>query len=241
MASDARILRSQAYWELGLYSEASNELESLRGEVAGDAEKTYRLMNYLLSLGFYKPAILACRNILNLAGMNDLTSLTAPIYFTHIRFGTYFREQIIDTALKEEIHPLILFSLIRQESLFEPFITSSTGARGLTQIMPNTGKEIVDLLGWPQGYITEDLYQPEVAITLGAYYLKRQQNFLQGDILASLAAYNAGAGNILKWKELSQGDPDLFLEVIRFQETQNYLRQIIEFLNIYKLVYSHPQ
>jgi soluble lytic murein transglycosylase len=241
MAADSRVLRSQAYWELGFYNEASTGLESLRLEVAGDAVKTYRLMNHLLSLGFYKPSILACRNILDLAGMDDLTSLTAPIYFTHIRFGAYFRQQVVSAALEEDLHPLILFSLIRQESLFEPFITSSAGARGLTQVMPTTAVEIVDRIGWPPGYTAADLYLPEVAIKLGADYLRFQQDYLEGDLLAALAAYNGGAGNALIWKNIAQGDLDLFVEVIRFEETQNYLRQIVEFINIYKLVYTHPQ
>jgi soluble lytic murein transglycosylase len=48
-----------------------------------------------------------------------------------------------------------------------------------------------------------------------------------------LAAFNAGAGNVENWKAQSNGDPDLFLEIIRTQETRDYLMQITEFLNIY--------
>jgi hypothetical protein len=54
--------------------------------------------------------------------------------------------------------------------------------------------------------------------------------YLKGDMQAALAAYNAGAGNAEIWKDQSKGDPDLFLETIRTQETRDYLMQIAEFL-----------
>lgn len=238
MSNDPRILRGEQYWKLGLYELASSEFETVRVEQTGNPLNSYLLMNYLYSLGFYKPAILACRDILNMANMDDLSSLSAPIYFTHIRFGAYFRNLVVSAANDEGIHPLILFSLLRQESLFEPFISSAAGAQGIAQIMPSTGKDIADRYGWPSNYDTQDLLQAKVGITLGASYLRQQLDYLGGDILAALAAYNGGPGNAYDWKVLSNGDPDLFVEVIRYDETRTYLKQIIEFLNIYKLVYT---
>lgn len=239
MSSDPRIIRGKLYWELGFYDLASNEFESIRADQNSNPLNTYLLMNYLYDLGFYKPAILACRDLLNMAGMDDLTSLTAPIYFTHIRFGAYFRNLVVSSANEVNIHPLILLSLLRQESLFEPFISSAAGAQGIAQIMPATAKDIVDRYSWPANYSVEDLLLAKVGITLGARYLSQQLNYLDGDILAALAAYNGGPGNAYDWKVLSNGDADLFLEIIRFDETQTYLKQIIEFLNIYKLIYTH--
>lgn len=239
MSSDARIIRGKTYWELGLYELAGYEFEEVRSAQTTNPLNTYLLMNYLYDLGFYKPAILACRNLLNLANLDDLTSLTAPIYFTHIRFGAYFRNLVVGAANEVGINPLIYFSLLRQESLFEPFISSAAGAQGIAQIMPATAKDIVDLYGWPSNYSTEDLLIAKVGITLGARYFARQINYLNGDIFAALAAYNGGPGNAYGWRELSNGDVDLFLEIIRFDETQTYLKQIIEFLNIYKLIYTH--
>ena len=59
------------------------------------------------------------------------------------------------------------------------------------------------------------------------------------DIQAAIAAYNGGWGFVQnEWLPLADGDPDLFLEVVRAEETQDYLMQIGEFLNIYKLVYA---
>jgi soluble lytic murein transglycosylase len=54
----------------------------------------------------------------------------------------------------------------------------------------------------------------------------------------SLAAYNAGPGNALTWKELAGDDSDLFLEVVRFQETRDYIRAIYEIYAAYRTIYS---
>jgi soluble lytic murein transglycosylase len=241
LATDIRIQRGEEYWQFGLYSQSSVQFESVEKDMASDPANTYRLINFFYSIGLYRPAINACRNLLNLAGMDDLSSLSAPIFFTHIRFGAYFRKEVVQTTNDENLNPLVLYALLRQESLFEPFITSSAGAQGLGQIMPATGKEISDQMGYPPNYSKEDLTRANVSIVFAAYYLARQQRYFNGDLFAALAAYNAGAGSSKAWKDLSQNDPDLFLEIIRTEETQTYLKQIIEFLNVYKLVYTHPQ
>lgn len=241
LANNARVKRILQFYQLGLYKEAINEAELLRGEYQGDVINSYRIMNLLLGENLYQPAIYICRDILNQAGLDDLTSLIAPIYFTHIRFGAYFRELIVPIANEYDIPPLLFYALIRQESMFNPIIISSAGAAGLAQIMPATGRENVSLLNWPSNYQDSDLKLGKINLTLSAYYLDRMRKYLGGNLQAALAAYNAGPGNAESWLALSNGDPDLFLEVLRAQETQNYLMQITEFLNIYKLVYTRAQ
>jgi len=239
LATDGRILKGQELYTLGILDQANEVFETIQKDNETNPLNTYRLMNHFYSLGLYRLAINAARNILDLAGMDDLSSLSAPIYFTHVRFGAYFREQVMEGIKEENINPLILYSLLRQESLFDTTIVSSAGARGLAQFMPATGKETSDMLGWPPGYSVEDLNRPIVAIRFAANYLDRMTRYLNGDLFAGLAAYNAGAGNIQAWKELSQNDPDLFLEIIRLSETKTFLKHIIEFLNVYELVYTH--
>jgi soluble lytic murein transglycosylase len=199
-------------------------------------------MNYYIGKHLYQPAIYASRNILNLAGLDDLSSLSAPLYFTHIRFGAYFREITVRAAKEFDINPLLMFSLIRQESLFNPFIFSSAGASGLAQFIPSTGADEAARLGWPPDYQQVDLTRGEVSVRLGVSYLNRLRQAFGGDIQAAIAAYNGGWGFVQnEWLPIADGDPDLFLEVVRAEETQDYLMQIGEFLNIYKLVYSRPQ
>ena len=130
LAQDERLLAGQEFWSLGLYQEARHELEELRLEVSQDPANTYRLVQFFYDLGLYRSAILASRQVLNLAGMDDTATMMAPVYFNHIRFGPYFKDLVLPTARAEGLDPLLLFSLIRQESLFEGFIQSPAGARG---------------------------------------------------------------------------------------------------------------
>lgn len=239
LAGDLRFQRGTELWRLGLYNEARFEFENLRTEIAGDPANTYRLANHLIDLGLYRSGIIAARQVLNLVGYDDAGTLAAPVYFNRLRFGLYFEELVFPAAAAYGFEPLFLLSVMRQESLFEGFVTSSAGARGLMQIIPSTGGEIHSRSGWPANYTAEDLYRPLVSVTYGADYLARQRNAFNGDFLAALAAYNGGPGNSAFWLTLANGDPDLFVEVIRFEETRNYLRSIYEQYHIYRLLYEN--
>lgn len=235
--SDARIQRAQEFWRLGLYSNARNEVESYRTENQNDALIQYRLGRWLFDLGVYRESILAVRQVLTLAGMDDNSTLTAPIYFNHVRFYPYYKNLVIAAANRYDLDPLLIYSVIRQESMFEPFIVSSAGAEGLMQMMPDTAREASSQADWPPVFLEDDIFRPQVAISLGSYYLQQQIRLQDGDIYAGLAAYNGGLGNASAWRERSNGDPDLYLEVVRFKETRDYLRSVLEIFNLYKIFY----
>ncbi len=237
LLTDPRIQRAQEFWRLGLFTEARNEVEIYREEFKNDPLIQYRLSAWLLDLGMYRSAILSARQVLSLAGLDDTATLNAPVYFNHIRFGTYYRELVTQAAQEHNLDPLLIFSVIRQESLFEPFIRSSANAEGLMQMLPSTARDVSSFYGWPAGMTDDDIYRPQVAVRLGSYYLAQQITYQDGFIPAALAAYNGGPGNATAWRELSGDDPDLFLEVVRFQETRNYLRAILENYNIYRSFY----
>ena len=106
------------------------------------------------------------------------------------------------------------------------------------QLMPATGEEMAGNFNWPPDFKADDLYRPDVNITFGTRYLMPTARLSGRQSRRALAAYNAGPGNAQKWLELAGGDPDLFLEIIRYDETRNYLMQIGEFLNIYNMIYQ---
>ncbi|MCW5888155.1 MAG: transglycosylase SLT domain-containing protein, partial [Anaerolineales bacterium] len=161
-----------------------------------------------------------------------------PMYFNRIRFGLYYQNLVETDSARRSIDPLFVYSMMRQESLYEGFVTSSAGARGLLQIVPVTGQEMATLSGWPPNYTDEDLYRANVSIRLGVEYLARQLNASDGDIYVALAAYNAGAGNAIYWQEQAKGDADLFVEIIQFTETREHLRSIYEIYDIYRRLYA---
>lgn len=239
LAADPRLIRGTELWQLGFLDDARLEFESLRESVNASAVDTYRLANYLLDLGLYRPAIFAARQVLTLAGLNDHDeSMMAPPYFSHVRYGQYYSDLIVPDAQTEGLDPLFLFSVVRQESLFEGFVHSNAGARGLMQIIPETGGSISVQLGWPLEYTDDDLYRPDVSVRFGTHYLKTNYDLLGGDLYGALAAYNGGPGNAVIWKQLAGNDPDLFLEIVRFEETRNYIRNIYEIYIIYRRLYG---
>lgn len=238
LAQEERFLRGLEFWQLGLFTEASKEFDSLRISLKTDPVNSYRLANLLVDIHLYRPAILAARQVLDAAGLSDATTLGAPKWFNHIRFGTYYADLVIPAAQAYHFHPFLVWSLMRQESFFDHRIRSSAGARGLMQIIPSTGQEIASRKGWPAGYTENDLDRPLVNITFGLDYLAHQRDYLDGSLYAALAAYNAGPGNAFEWKKLAPDDPDLFLEVIRWEEPRSYIQRIYENFSIYRKIYE---
>ena len=237
--SHPRLLLAEALWDLGFYSKAAAEFELVRQENTQDALASYRLMNYFLDLGVNRQAILACRQILELAQISDTQSLESLKYFSHIRFGGYFKDIVFPVADETDLSPSFLFGVIRQESLFEGFAGSSAGAIGLMQLIPSTGQDMVDVINWPADYQTSDLYRPLVNVRLGATYLQRQlKTFGTENPYIVLAAYNAGPSSARIWNDLAGNDPDLFLEVIRYAETRTYVMQVAENTHIYQYLYE---
>ena len=242
LASDARFVRGTELWELGMYDEARLEFESLRESVSINPADSFRLGNHLVDIGLYRSAIFAMREVLTLAGQDTQSaSLTAPPYFNHVRYGLYYHDMIIRESQTYGLDPLFMFSVIRQESLFEGFVKSTANAHGLMQVVPATGQQIATELNWPPNYDSTDLYRPNVSVRFGAYYLAKNRDLLGGNIFAALAAYNGGPGNAIAWNELAGNDPDLFVEVIRFQETRDYIRLIYEIFGTYRAIYSPVQ
>jgi soluble lytic murein transglycosylase len=239
LLSDSRLIRGTELWSMGLQDDARLEFEDLRAAVENEPANTYRLMNYMLDLGLYRPAVFAARQVLTLAGeVSQAQTLAAPRFFNHIRYGLYYQDIIAPAAHNNGFDLLFLYSVVRQESLFEGFVRSSAGARGLMQIVPATGQEISNNLGWPPGFTPDDLYRPVVSVTLGTNYLMFNRNRLDGDLYGTLASYNAGAASADVWRSLSGSDTDLFLEIIRFSETANYIHSIYENFYMYRLLYG---
>jgi soluble lytic murein transglycosylase len=235
LAADGRWVRGHELWNLGLTVEAKAEFESLRVAYANDALSLYQMALVFRDLGAYSQAIRAARASIDALGLTD--SFAAPRFFAHLRFGPYYNDLIIKGATDYDIDPLLMYAVIRQESLFEGSITSYAAAQGLMQIIPDTGSWIATRLNWPN-YQNSDLYRPFINVEFGSYYLDAQREYLDGDLFAALAAYNAGPGNAEKWLAASQNDPDLFLEIIRLDEPRRYIKAIYEFYEIYRSLYG---
>jgi soluble lytic murein transglycosylase len=231
---DPRFRRGWELLTVGLREEALDEFETLREELADDPMALYQLALVCRSMGLYRSSIRCVGQIVHLSPVESV--LEGPSLLQRLAYPLYFEELVMAEAEANALDPLLLFAVIRQESLFEPYAASGAGAQGLTQIVPSTGEWIAPRLGWPE-YRSDDLAKPYVNVKFGAWYLAYQiQDF--GNVFAALAAYNAGPGNAIRWLSAADElDEDLFVEGITFAESRLYVKRIYEYYSAYNTLY----
>lgn len=142
------------------------------------------------------------------------------------------------TAARREhgLSPALVLALIRTESAYQHDIMSASNARGLMQLLPATAGKAAERLGQPApGPV--DLFDPEVNIRYGAWYLKALIDGF-GDEFLALAGYNGGPYNI-KSMILAKADMplDVFIDCLPFEETVKYVKRITEARYIYEMSY----
>ena len=237
--SNPAFIRAMEFDRLGMYDRASVELSNLLSENASDALNIFRLIKVFLERGYYRSALEASKLIAKLSGYADTPfSAAYPPYFTYIEYGAYYLPWIQAAAEKYNLSELLLLSVIYQESRFGAQAASGVGARGIMQLMPATAEQIANETGFLTDFSDSDLDVPYYNLELGSNYLARMMYVFDGDDYQALAAYNAGPGNVMNWAKLTGEDPDVFLNIIRYQETRVYIRNITEIFNRYSLIYG---
>ncbi len=158
--------------------------------------------------------------------------LVAAIVFavSRLDFGEALREVTLplrhddiirQQAEEKNLDPALIAAVIYEESRFRDQ-TSSAGARGLMQITPETAARVAELSGGI-AFETEDLANPDINIRYGTYLLSHLLNVYGGNVVAALAAYNAGQANVERW-----GGIELELDDIGFPETRAYVENVLE-------------
>lgn len=146
------------------------------------------------------------------------------------------RERLEEAARAAGVPPALLFGLVRQESVFSPGIVSRSGAVGLTQVMPATGRLLNRQVG-EKG--RPDLANPDTNARLGAKYLGDMLRQFGGDSVLALAAYNAGPGRAARWRrEMGSLPEDEFVESIPLTETRDYVRRVLFYEASYAAIWG---
>ena len=134
-----------------------------------------------------------------------------------------------------ELDASLVLAVILTESSFRENAESHRGAQGLMQLMPATAEETAALMRMGD-FSPDNVWQPEVNIMIGCFYLNRLVGIFGNDELA-LAAYNAGQGNVNRWLANPEYSRDgTSLDVIPFPETENYLKRVRQNQRIYKII-----
>ena len=163
--------------------------------------------------------------------------IETPSAIVMLAYPAPYREALVEAAEAESVPPLLLLALVRQESSFNPDAVSTSGARGLTQVMPATGAAVAASLGLE--WRPQSLLEPETSVRFGAHYLAAQLERFDGNVLAALAAYNGGPVNARRWldRQWLEG-PDGYLLAIDFEETALYLELVLESYGWYRFLYA---
>jgi soluble lytic murein transglycosylase len=159
-----------------------------------------------------------------IAGAFFVVDATNPPWFERIRYPLRYSEYVRVHARRHKLDPALLAAVIYQESKFNSDAKSSSGAIGLMQLTPETARGIA-IRTHGNAFHTQDLYNPEINIRYGAWYL---DNLFQkyGSEKLVLAAYNAGQGNVDRWR--ANGEP------IQFSETKAYVERVEDLKGIYR-------
>jgi soluble lytic murein transglycosylase len=132
-----------------------------------------------------------------------------------------------------DIHPHMTLAIARTESHFNPDGYSSWEARGLMQFIPATAERVAKKLKLEE-FDQQQLFEPPVALRLGAKHLRDLLDRFDGDVISAVAAYNGGAAAVEKWrKKFGAVDPAEFVERIPFRETKRYVKKVLTALDGY--------
>jgi soluble lytic murein transglycosylase len=145
---------------------------------------------------------------------------------------------LVDAATEHDgsVDPELVYSIMREESGYRPKVISRVGARGLLQIMRETGTQLAGRVG-RANFDVDDLFDPGMNIELGSFYLGELSRRFPTRISASIASYNAGPHVVSDWVE---GDPrpdDEWVESIPYSQTRSYVKRVMRSLQAYRLLY----
>jgi len=236
LASDPMLIRAQALWEVGLWTEARLEFDTIHRLHRNDPLGLLQLAFYYQSLGLYRSSLFAA---LRLMALSKAAETTIPSALVRLAYPIEYEAVVVQEANKYGLDPLLVAGLIRQESSFDATNFSAADARGLMQLIPSTAADVANRLGWPN-YTVKDLFKPSVNIAFGSYYLALVRDIQGGSIAAALLSYNAGPTAVQGWLNASGRDMDQLHRVIQYDETRQYLEFIYQNAIIYQQFYRAP-
>lgn len=171
---------------------------------------------------------------------DDLPHELMPLRFRRLLYPFAYSFLILREARRHSIDPYLLAGVIREESRFEADAFSGAAARGLTQFVLPTARQVAQRSGIDP-VKPEDLENPEVSIALGAAYLAQLQAEFGGAIHVAIAAYNAGEPQAALWRRYClSDDPAEYMGKVAFRETRGYLAKVLTSRQHYRELYAPP-
>jgi soluble lytic murein transglycosylase len=153
---------------------------------------------------------------------------TEPPWWARLWYPLRYASIVRGHAANYDLNPALLAAVIEQESKFNADARSKTGAIGLMQLQPATAEGIALRTGGSK-FVLADLYDPEINVRYGAWYL-HHLILKYGDERTALAAYNAGQRNVDRWRDEHRA--------VQFPETRAYVDRVERLKDIYRRAYT---
>jgi soluble lytic murein transglycosylase len=153
---------------------------------------------------------------------------TEPAWWARLWYPLRYEQIVRGHARNYRLDPALLAAVIEQESKFDSNARSRTGSIGLMQLQPATAEGIALRTGGTR-FRLSDLYNPEINVRYGAWYLRHLLD-KYGDERTALAAYNAGQENVDRWRSEHRG--------VQFPETRAYVKRVEHLKSIYRKAYG---
>ncbi|MCX6024443.1 MAG: transglycosylase SLT domain-containing protein, partial [Chloroflexi bacterium] len=236
LMSDAHLQRGDLLLSLGLRSQAMQEYRETLNGYRRDPAALTALIRLFRERDVHQLAALAGYALIDRSGQG---TAQAPAWLLRVVNPAPYADLVNQEAPPRGVDPLLLLALVQQESGFDAGAVSVVEALGLTQVMPSTGRALAQQMRLSD-FEPEDLLQPSVSLRIGSAYLAEQLRHFGGDAAKALAAYNAGPAAADLWAQRSQGDADVFVEEIDYDQTASYVRSIAENMARYRSLYRIP-
>lgn len=149
-----------------------------------------------------------------------------------------YREIVTVEAVRNNIDPNLVAAIIKTESNFKAGAESRAGARGIMQIMPETGRWAANMMNL-HTFKKDDLYKAETNIKIGCWYLNNLNLEFKGNKILVIAAYNGGRGNVKSWLEIEGWTGEhADIDQIPFTETRDYVKKVMKNYEWYRYLYN---
>jgi soluble lytic murein transglycosylase len=229
LADDAGFARVSLLRRINLAEEASQELEGVVQDAAGNPVRLYGLAGAYIEAERYHMALRIMRRYFQPVAATGDPAL--PRAFWEIYYPWGWRSDVLVAAQDVKLDPYLAAAVVREESSYYPRAVSRAGARGLMQLMPATARLLA-----PAG----DLDDPVFNITLGTRFLASLLREFSDPRLA-VAAYNAGPNRVRQWWAARRSDDiEVFVERIPFDETRLYVKRVMLSWDEYRRIYARP-
>ncbi len=217
--SEQSLQKAMSLMAAGLPQEAAKVLQTLRTNDPGLKRRIAQLFQIASN---HPPAISQAYRDLIGKGSPPL-----PLHLMELFFPVEHEHLIQKEATEQGLDPILIQSLIKQESAYKKEAVSRAGALGLMQLMPRTARNVAKKNKHPL-QSNEEILESETNILLGTRYLAEILKRFDGNLVYALASYNAGPNRVASWVEAWKSLPtDVFVELMPLDETRNYVKSIV--------------